>query len=139
MKTEKKSNEPSCISSAVVKEEPDGDSVKIKEEIPGGNHEDAPGDDTTECSRDPNLDSSNGEATMPNDTQNGTGNQAVLGLIKQENDHNNPNDDITSGKSLFIYCYLFLNDSCYVKLFHFNCILIFGFIRWGSTVGKQCA
>lgn len=37
MKTEKKQNEQNCIPGAVVKEETDGDSVKIKEEAGSGN------------------------------------------------------------------------------------------------------
>lgn len=101
MKTEKKSNEPSSITNTVVNDEPEGDPVKIKEENPGGNHDNAP-EDTTECPRDPNLDPSNGENTMPADTQNGTGNQAMLSLVKQENDHNNPSDDLTSGEFIIL-------------------------------------
>lgn len=94
MKTEKKSNEPSCVSTAVVKEEPDTESVKIKEEGGGGNNDDATGEDRTECPRDSNLDPTNGEGTMPGDNQNGSSTQPILNSVKQENDPSNPTDDL---------------------------------------------
>lgn len=108
MKTEKsKANESSCISSTVVKEEPDGDAVKIKEEAPGGNHDDVPvNDDTTECPRDPGLDPANGDNNMPADAQNGNGGQSMIGLVKQESDHN-PSDDISSGMFLILFFLMF--------------------------------
>lgn len=94
MKTEKKPNEPSCVSTTVVKEEPDTDPVKIKEEGAGGNNDDATGEDTTECPRDPCLDPSNSEATMPVENQNNNGNQPILNSVKQEGDPNNTTDDL---------------------------------------------
>lgn len=94
MKTEKKPNEPSCVSTTVVKEEPDTDPVKIKEEGSGGNNDDTTGEDTTECSRDPCLDPSNGEGTLSGENQNNSANQPILNSVKQEGDHNNPTDDI---------------------------------------------
>ncbi|XP_072750908.1 protein BCL9 homolog isoform X4 [Anoplolepis gracilipes] len=95
MKTEKKPNEPSCCPPAtVVKDESDADPVKIKDEGTGSNNEDTTGDDTTDCSRDPCLDSSNGEGTMSVENQNTNGNQPILNSIKQEGDANNPTDEL---------------------------------------------
>lgn len=95
MKTEKKPNEPSCCPpTTVVKDEPDADPVKIKEEGTGGNNDDATGEDTSECPRDPCLDPSNGEGTMSGENQNANGNQPILNSIKQEGDPNNPTDDL---------------------------------------------
>ncbi|KAL0108733.1 hypothetical protein PUN28_014104 [Cardiocondyla obscurior] len=94
MKTEKKPNEPSCCPpTTVVKDEPDADPVKIKEEGSGGN-EDATGEDTSECPRDPCLDPSNGEGTMSGENQSANGNQPILNSVKQEGDPNNPSDDL---------------------------------------------
>ena len=98
MKTEKKSNEPSCMPSAVIKEEPDTDPVKIKEEnATTGKNEDASGEETNDCPRDTSLDPSNGEANMPGDNQNGSTNQLILNSVKQENEHNNPTDELPTG------------------------------------------
>ncbi|XP_015599762.1 collagen alpha-1(III) chain isoform X2 [Cephus cinctus] len=95
MKTEKKPSEPSCVPTTVVKEEPDTDSVKIKEEGTAANNDDATGDDATECARDSNLDSANGESTMSGDNQNGpSGNQPVLNSVKQENDPANSTEEL---------------------------------------------
>ncbi|XP_063990917.1 protein BCL9 homolog isoform X1 [Diachasmimorpha longicaudata] len=96
MKTEKKQNEQNCIPSAVVKEETEGDGVKIKEEGNGGNHEDATGDDGNDGQRDAGLDQGNGDGSMPIDNQNGTGNQTMLNSVKQESEHSNANDDLTT-------------------------------------------
>jgi len=94
MKTEKKPNEPSCCQpNTVVKDETDADPVKIKEEGAGTN-DDTTGEDTTECPRDPCLDSSNGEGTMSGENQNTNGNQPLLNSVKQEGDPNNPTDDL---------------------------------------------
>lgn len=114
MKTEKKPNEPSCCPpSTVVKDEPDADPVKIKEEGTGGN-DDATGEDTSECPRDPCLDPSNGEGTMSGENQNANGNQPILNSVKQEGDPNNPTDDLpgkinfvhTSGSLLYLFTYV---------------------------------
>ncbi|XP_026824047.1 protein BCL9 homolog isoform X2 [Ooceraea biroi] len=95
MKTEKKPNEPSCCPpSTVVKEEPDADPVKIKEEGASGNNDDTTGEDASECPRDPCLDPSNGESTMTSENQNANGNQQILNSVKQEGDPNNPTDDL---------------------------------------------
>lgn len=94
MKTEKKTSEPSCVPTTVVKEEPDTDSVKIKEEGTGGNNEDVSGEDTTECPRDPCLDPTSGDGTMSVENQSSNGNQPILNSVKQENDHNNSADDL---------------------------------------------
>lgn len=94
MKTEKKPNEPSCVPTTVVKDEPDTDPVKIKEEGPGGNNDDTTGEDTAECPRDSCLDLPNGEGTMPGENQNTNGNQPILNSVKQEGDPNNPTDDL---------------------------------------------
>ncbi|KOC65259.1 Protein BCL9 like protein [Habropoda laboriosa] len=94
MKTEKKPSEPSCVPTTVVKEEPDTDPVKIKEEGTGANNDDTTGEDTTECPRDPCLDPSNGEGTLSGENQNSSANQPILNSVKQEGDHNNPTDDI---------------------------------------------
>ncbi|XP_012166474.1 protein BCL9 homolog isoform X2 [Bombus terrestris] len=94
MKTEKKPSEPSCVPTTVVKEEPDADPVKIKEEGTGGNNDDTTGEDTTECSRDPCLDPSNGEGALSGENQSNSANQPILNSVKQEGDHNNPTDDI---------------------------------------------
>lgn len=107
MKTEKKPNEPSCVSTTVVKEEPDTDPVKIKEEGSGGNNDDTTGEDTTECSRDPCLDPSNGEGTLSGENQNNNANQPILNSVKQEGDHNNPTDDIP-GKYKFNFYILLI-------------------------------
>ncbi|XP_066586402.1 protein BCL9 homolog isoform X2 [Prorops nasuta] len=97
MKTEKKTNEPSCVPTTVVKEEPDGDPVKIKEEGKGGNNDDVTTEDNTECPRDPCLDSANGEGTMSTESQNNNNNsgQSLLNSVKQEGDQNNPTDELT--------------------------------------------
>lgn len=97
MKTEKKNNEPSCMTSAVIKEEPDSETVKIKEESGGIKNEDASGEENVDCPRDTNLDPSNGEANMPADSQNGPPNQSILNNVKQENEHNNPSDELPAG------------------------------------------
>lgn len=116
MKTEKKPNEPSCCPpTTVVKDEPDADPVKIKEEGTGGN-DDATGEDTSECTRDACLDPSNGEGTMSGENQNANGNQPILNSVKQEGDPNNPTDDLPgkinliyiSRSLLCIYLYLFV-------------------------------
>lgn len=101
MKTEKKPNEPSCVPTTVVKDEPDADPVKIKEEGPGGNNDDPTGEDTAECPRDPCLDLPNGEGTMPGENQNTNGNQPILNSVKQEGDPNNPTDDLPGKIDLF--------------------------------------
>jgi len=114
MKTEKKPNEPSCCPpTTVVKDEPDADPVKIKEEGTGGNNDDATGEDTSECPRDSCLDPSNGEGTMSGENQNTNGNQPILNSVKQEGDPNNPTDDlpgkihlIVSDLCIFIYMYM---------------------------------
>ncbi|KAL6430509.1 hypothetical protein ACFW04_007834 [Cataglyphis niger] len=94
MKTEKKPNEPSCCPpTTVVKDEPDTDPVKIKEEATGSN-DDTTGEDTAECSRDPCIDTSNGEGTMSGENQNANGNQSILNSVKQEGDPNNPSDEL---------------------------------------------
>ena len=95
MKTEKKASEPSCAPAAVVKEEPDADRVKIKEESGSANTEDAPTEDTTECPRDPSLDPANGENNMTSDNQNGSSSQPILNSVKQED--NNPTDELPGG------------------------------------------
>lgn len=94
MKTEKKPSEPSCVSATVVKEEPDSDPVKIKEEGSGANNDDTTGEDASECSRDPCLDPTNGESTLSGENQNNNTNQPILNSVKQEGDHNNPTDDL---------------------------------------------
>lgn len=94
MKTEKKASEPTCVPATVVKEEPDTDAVKIKEEGGGANNDDATGDDAAECTRDPCLESSNGEGALPGESQNSAANQPILNSVKQEGDHNNPADDL---------------------------------------------
>lgn len=100
MKTEKKPNEPSCCPPAtVVKDEPDADS--IKEENTGGNNDDATGEDTTECQRDPCLDPSNGEGAMTGEKQNTNGNQPMLNSVKQEGDPHST-DDLSGEKNLFV-------------------------------------
>lgn len=87
--------------SAVIKEEPDADPVKIKEEKVAGKNEDASGEDPAECPRESSNDPSNGEANMPVDSQNGSagGNQPILNSVKQENEHNNPSDELPTGES----------------------------------------
>lgn len=100
MKTEKKPSEPSCVPTTVVKEEPDTDPVKIKEEGTGANNDDTTGEDTAECPRDSCLDPSNGEGTLSGENQNSSANQPILNSVKQEGDHNNPADDIP-GKHIF--------------------------------------
>lgn len=99
MKTEKKTSEPSCVPTAVVKEEPDADRVKIKEESGSGNNEDTTTEDTTECPRDPSLDPANGENTMASDNQNGNNSQPILNSVKQED--NNPTDELPGGNLFF--------------------------------------
>lgn len=120
MKTEKKPNEPSCCPpTTVVKDEPDADPVKIKEEGTGGN-DDATGEDTSECPRDPCLDPSNGEGTMPG--ENANGNQPILNSVKQEGDPNNPTDDLP-GKLNFIHIldlclyFIYILSICYICYF----------------------
>lgn len=112
MKTEKKPNEPSCCPpTTVVKDEPDTDPVKIKEEGTGGN-DDATGEDTSECPRDPCLDPSNGEGAISGENQNANGNQPILNSVKQEGDPNNPTDDLPGKINFICICkpllYLFL-------------------------------
>jgi len=103
MKTEKKPNEPSCCPpTTVVKDEPDADPVKIKEEGTGGT-DDATGEDTSECPRDPCLDPSNGEGTMSGENQNANGNQPILNSVKQEGDPNNPTDNLPGKNELNSY------------------------------------
>jgi len=108
MKTEKKPNEPSCCPpSTVVKEEPDADPVKIKEEGASGNNDDTTGEDATECPRDPCLEPSNGEGTMSSENQNTNGNQQILNSVKQEGDPNNPTDDLPGEQITYIILCIF--------------------------------
>lgn len=106
MKTEKKASEPSCAPAAVVKEEPDADRVKIKEESGSANTEDATTEDTTECPRDPSLDPANGENNMTSDNQNGSSSQPNLNSVKQED--NNPADELPGG--------IFPHPTSYLKI-----------------------
>lgn len=129
MKTEKKPNEPSCCPpTTVVKDEPDADPVKIKEEGTGGN-DDTTGEDTSECPRDPCLDPSNGEGTMSGENQSANGNQPILNSVKQEGDPNNPTDNL-SGKINLIRIYnslLLVLIYMYVKhafVFLFTCLIL---------------
>lgn len=98
MKTEKKSSEATCVTTPVVKEEPDVDSVKIKEESGSAantcNNENTPREESTECQRESNLDSNHPEGNMSQDNQNGSNNQSIIGSVKQENEQNHPGDDL---------------------------------------------
>lgn len=106
MKTEKKPNEPSCCPpTTVVKDEPDADPVKLKDEGTGSNNDDTTGEDTAECSRDPCIDTSNGEGTMSVENQNTNGNQSILTSVKQEGDPNNPTDELPGNIKLFLLFY----------------------------------
>lgn len=98
MKTEKKANDP-----ALVKEEPDPDRVKIKEETQVGQPtEDAIQEDpgAQDCAPNPApLDSVDEPAQNIPQDQNGPGQNPQ---IKQEQERNQPLEDIpTSGKKPF--------------------------------------
>lgn len=100
MKTEKKPSEATCVTTTVVKEEPDTDSVKIKEEsgVSGtGNNENAVREESTECQRDSSIDPSHSDGTMSQENQNGANGQSILGSVKQENEQSHPGDHLQSG------------------------------------------
>ena len=105
MKTEKKPSEPSCVPPVVVKEEPEADRVKIKEESGTGNNEEAPSEDGTEqCLKDAALEAAaSAEAAIGADSQNGSGNQSLLNSVKQETDPISTVEELPPGK-LFIIC-----------------------------------
>lgn len=123
MKTEKKPNEPSCCPpTAVVKDEPDTDPVKIKDENTGTN-DDTTGEDTAECPRDPCLDptkfegeSQCGAMSVENPSTNG--NQSILTSIKQEGDLNNPTDELP-GTTPVYFCNFIICESSVVLLYTF--------------------
>jgi hypothetical protein len=128
MKTEKKPNEPSCCPpSTVVKEEPDADPVKIKEEGASGNNDDTTGEDATECPRDPCLEPSNGEGTMSNENQNTNGNQQILNSVKQEGDPNNPTDDLP-GKQITCIILCIFPPNKFLSMFYLYASIFFSYI-----------
>jgi hypothetical protein len=102
MKTEKKSSEPSCVPPVVVKEEAEGDRVKIKEEVGTGNNEDGPGEDNAECLKDAGLEVASAEGTS-GDSQNGSSSQTILNSVKQETDPISAVEELPSGSIFSLY------------------------------------
>uniref|UniRef100_A0ABD2X2V5 B-cell lymphoma 9 beta-catenin binding domain-containing protein n=1 Tax=Trichogramma kaykai TaxID=54128 RepID=A0ABD2X2V5_9HYME len=92
MKTEKKSSEPSCVSPAIAKEEPNAKRTKIKDETAIANPEEVLSENlSTDCLPDALLEppsiteSSASKTSISDDNQNGTpSEQNILNSIKAE-------------------------------------------------------
>lgn len=99
MKSEKKSNDLSCIPNGIVKEEPCTDSCKMQSEKVGGasNNGDAREEDVKPCLRESNVVSKNSEDTTNKSNKNGASNQQASNPLKIENNASFPPCSLSNG------------------------------------------